>query len=61
MQKLVTAILTAVVGLIAYPSLPEPTPSQLVSARWVKFERQKLFDQIEMLIALQSKQPTNAK
>ena len=38
MQKLVTAILTAVVGLIAYPSLPEPTPSQLVEARWVKLQ-----------------------
>lgn len=57
MHKLVTAVLTALVGLLAHPSLPKPVPSQVINARWVEIDQQVLFDEIEMLIALQSAQP----
>lgn len=53
MQKLVTAVLTAVIGVFAHPSVPERTPSQIVTARWADIKQERFFDQIEMLIALQ--------
>ena len=53
MNKLVTAILAVLAGLVAYPSLPVPTPSQVVKSRWGEFEQQNLLDQVQMLMALQ--------
>jgi ABC-type nitrate/sulfonate/bicarbonate transport system permease component len=55
MNKLVTAILAVLAGLVAYPSLPAPTPSQVIKSRWGEFEQQNLLDQVQMLITLQER------
>jgi hypothetical protein len=55
MNKLVTAVLAVLAGLVAYPSLPAPTPSQVIKSRWGEFEQQNLLDQVQMLIALQER------
>ncbi len=55
MHKLVTAILAVLAGLVAYPSLPAPTPSQVIKSRWGEFEQQNLLNQVEMLIVLQER------
>jgi hypothetical protein len=55
MHKLVTAILAVLAGLVAYPSLPAPSPSQVIKSRWGEFEQQNLLNQVEMLIALQER------
>ena len=55
MNKLVTAVLAVLAGLVAYPSLPAPTPSQVIKSRWGEFEQQNLLNQVQMLIALQER------
>jgi hypothetical protein len=41
-----------VAGVFAYPSLPGPTPSQIIKAHWGEFEQQSLLDQVEMLTGM---------